>query len=74
MLYCTVVFACLILVSVAITMCLFFIMMNIAFFFLQTELISGDQNGNIRVWDLRANSCSCELVIFNPSLVTFPKE
>ncbi|CAG7877247.1 unnamed protein product [Brassica rapa] len=27
-----------------------------------TELISGDQNGNIRVWDLRANSCSCELV------------
>ena len=29
---------------------------------LQTELISGDQNGNIRVWDLTANSCSCELV------------
>nr|KAJ0191477.1 hypothetical protein LSAT_V11C800421020 [Lactuca sativa] len=28
----------------------------------QTELISGDQNGNIRVWDLTANSCSCELV------------
>jgi G protein beta subunit-like protein len=28
----------------------------------QTELISGDQNGNIRVWDLNANSCSCELV------------
>ncbi|WMV19221.1 hypothetical protein MTR67_012606 [Solanum verrucosum] len=28
----------------------------------ETELISGDQNGNIRVWDLRANSCSCELV------------
>ncbi|KAG9150055.1 hypothetical protein Leryth_023082, partial [Lithospermum erythrorhizon] len=27
----------------------------------QTELISGDQNGNIRVWDLTANSCSCEL-------------
>ncbi|CAD6256520.1 unnamed protein product [Miscanthus lutarioriparius] len=26
------------------------------------ELISGDQNGNIRVWDLAANSCSCELV------------
>ncbi|KAI3848912.1 hypothetical protein MKW98_014446 [Papaver atlanticum] len=25
------------------------------------ELISGDQNGNIRVWDLTANSCSCEL-------------
>ena len=30
---------------------------------MQTELISGDQNGNIRVWDLIANSCSCELVI-----------
>ncbi|KAL5783907.1 hypothetical protein ACOSQ2_006299 [Xanthoceras sorbifolium] len=29
---------------------------------LQTELISGDQNGNIRVQDLTANSCSCELV------------
>ena len=29
---------------------------------LQMELISGDQNGNIRVWDLTANSCSCELV------------
>ncbi|KAL7604403.1 hypothetical protein Lser_V15G18888 [Lactuca serriola] len=28
----------------------------------QTELISGDQNGNIRLWDLTANSCSCELV------------
>lgn len=30
--------------------------------YLQKELISGDQNGNIRVWDLAANSCSCELV------------
>jgi len=29
---------------------------------MQGELISGDQNGNIRVWDLTANSCSCELV------------
>ncbi|GMN54801.1 hypothetical protein TIFTF001_023923 [Ficus carica] len=29
---------------------------------IMTELISGDQNGNIRVWDLTANSCSCELV------------
>ncbi|RLN38781.1 hypothetical protein C2845_PM01G32270 [Panicum miliaceum] len=28
----------------------------------QKELISGDQNGNIRVWDLAANSCNCELV------------
>ncbi|XP_073287466.1 non-functional target of rapamycin complex subunit LST8-2-like isoform X2 [Primulina huaijiensis] len=28
----------------------------------ETELISGYQNGNIRIWDLRANSCSCELV------------
>ncbi|CAI9293119.1 unnamed protein product [Lactuca saligna] len=28
----------------------------------QPELISGDQNGNICVWDLTANSCSCELV------------
>ncbi|KAH7572703.1 hypothetical protein JRO89_XS03G0000700 [Xanthoceras sorbifolium] len=27
-----------------------------------TELISGDQNGYIRVRDLTANSCSCELV------------
>ncbi|CAH1427283.1 unnamed protein product [Lactuca virosa] len=26
------------------------------------ELISGDQNRNIHVWDLTANSCSCELV------------
>ncbi|KAF3616059.1 Protein LST8 -like protein [Capsicum annuum] len=34
----------------------------ILLYVLQTELISGDQNGNIRVWDLRANSCSCELV------------
>lgn len=31
-------------------------------YFFQKELISGDQNGNIRVWDLAANSCSCELV------------
>ncbi|CAI9281466.1 unnamed protein product [Lactuca saligna] len=28
----------------------------------QTELISSDQNGNIRVWDLTANPCSCELL------------
>ena len=28
----------------------------------QKELISGDQNGNIRVWDLAANTCSCDLV------------
>jgi target of rapamycin complex subunit LST8 len=28
----------------------------------QNELISGDQDGNIRVWDLTANACSCELV------------
>jgi len=28
----------------------------------QGELISGDQMGNIRVWDLTANACSCELV------------
>jgi WD40 repeat protein len=28
----------------------------------QAELISGDQNGNIRVWDLVANTCSRELV------------
>jgi len=27
-----------------------------------TELISGDQNGNVRVWDLTQNACSCELV------------
>ncbi|KAL7605299.1 hypothetical protein Lser_V15G19433 [Lactuca serriola] len=27
----------------------------------QTELIFGDQNGNIHVWDLTANSCSCEM-------------
>ncbi|CAH1412992.1 unnamed protein product [Lactuca virosa] len=29
----------------------------------ETELISGDQNRNICVWDLTANSCSCELVL-----------
>lgn len=28
----------------------------------QHELISGDQQGNIRVWDLTAGACSCELV------------
>ena len=28
----------------------------------QVELLSADQNGNIRVWDLTANACSCELV------------
>jgi len=28
----------------------------------QVELISGDQNGNIRVWDLTANAASYELV------------
>eukprot|EP00775_Hariotina_reticulata_P005409 gene5409-5642_t len=28
----------------------------------QGELISGDQTGHIRVWDLTANACSCELV------------
>ncbi|WVZ60109.1 hypothetical protein U9M48_010172 [Paspalum notatum var. saurae] len=32
----------------------------------QKEIISGDQNGNIRVWDLAANSCSCELVLTGP--------
>ena len=30
--------------------------------FNQHELISGDQLGNIRVWDLRVGACSCELV------------
>src|SRR4051794_25330977 len=28
----------------------------------QGELIAGDEDGNIRVWDLAANSCSYELV------------
>ena len=28
----------------------------------QNELISADQNGNIRVWDITAGACSCELV------------
>ena len=28
----------------------------------QTELISGDQNGNVRVWDLQANGCMQEIV------------
>jgi len=28
----------------------------------QTELISGDQNGNVRVWDLQANACMQEIV------------
>lgn len=39
-----------------------FITLYVYFIFFQKELISGDQNGNIRVWDLAANSCSCELV------------
>lgn len=42
--------------------CVLYFMNLILLYVLQTELISGDQNGNIRVWDLRANSCSCELV------------
>ncbi len=29
---------------------------------MQGEIISGDQDGNIRVWDLTANACSYELV------------
>ena len=28
----------------------------------QMQLPPGDQHGNIRVWDLTANACSCELV------------
>lgn len=40
---------------------------NIVSHFFQKELISGDQNGNIRVWDLAANSCSCELVSYSNS-------
>jgi WD40 repeat protein len=28
----------------------------------QNELISGDQDGNIRVWDITGGQCSCELV------------
>lgn len=28
----------------------------------QSELISGDRDGNIRVWDLKQNACSAELV------------
>nr|KAJ0226036.1 hypothetical protein LSAT_V11C100019420 [Lactuca sativa] len=31
-------------------------------FAIVTKLIFGDQNGNICVWDLTANSCICELV------------
>ena len=27
----------------------------------QTELVSGDQAGNVRVWDLQANACVQEL-------------
>lgn len=30
----------------------------------QIELISGDQDGIIRVWDTRMNSCTIELVQF----------
>jgi len=29
---------------------------------IQMELISGDQNGNVRVWEVAKGSCSCELV------------
>lgn len=29
---------------------------------LSREACAGDQHGNIRVWDLTANACSCELV------------
>ena len=32
----------------------------------QGELVSGDQNGNIRVWDLAADACSSELVGIHP--------
>jgi WD40 repeat protein len=28
----------------------------------QGEIIAGDEDGNIRVWDLTANTCSYELV------------
>lgn len=44
---------------------------NLTFHGLQTELISGDQNGNIRVWDLTANSCSCELVSASTRIFNF---
>ena len=27
-----------------------------------SHLLAGDSNGNIRVWDLTAGTCSCELV------------
>jgi len=30
--------------------------------FMQGELISGDQNGSIKIWDLTANACTHELV------------
>lgn len=29
---------------------------------LSGDACAGDQHGNIRVWDLTANACSCELV------------
>ena len=29
---------------------------------LRQDALAGDQHGNIRVWDLTANACSCELV------------
>ena len=28
----------------------------------RVKIVAGDQQGNIRVWDLTANACSCELV------------
>ena len=28
----------------------------------RAKVVAGDQQGNIRVWDLTANACSCELV------------
>ncbi|KAJ8614470.1 hypothetical protein CTAYLR_000849 [Chrysophaeum taylorii] len=34
----------------------------------QVELVSGDQSGRVRIWDLQADKCSAELVPFAPGI------
>ena len=39
----------------------------------QGELVSCDQNGSIRVWDLGENSCTHELVRYSTLAITSPR-